>query len=197
MIFGLILRKVWHTIGEANGDSVDEVIDVLNIVLVEPEIPQNCGNIARTCAATGCTLHLVKPLGFDISEKAVRRAGLDYWHLVDVRVYEDLRDFFAKNEISQMWCLSTTAPRCYTEASYEDGCFLLFGKETKGLPEDLLEAHYEECVRIPMRAEARSLNLSNAVAITVFEALRQLSFPSLLDHGKMRGMSPDQMEESP
>ena len=197
MIFGLILRKVWHTIGEANGDSVDEVIDVLNIVLVEPEIPQNCGNIARTCAATGCTLHLVKPLGFDISEKAVRRAGLDYWHLVDVRVYEDLRDFFAKNEISQMWCLSTKAPRCYTEASYEDGCFLLFGKETKGLPEDLLEAHYEECVRIPMRAEARSLNLSNAVAITVFEALRQLSFPSLLDHGKMRGMSPDQMEESP
>ncbi len=160
---------------------------MLNIVLVEPEIPQNCGNIARTCAATGSVLHLVKPLGFDISEKAVRRAGLDYWHLVDVRVYENLDDFFSKNEISQMWCLSTKAPRSYTEAAYRDGCFLLFGKETKGLPEDLLETHYEQCVRIPMKAEARSLNLSNAVAITVFEALRQLDFPGLQDFGKMRG----------
>ena len=160
---------------------------MLNIVLVEPEIPQNCGNIARTCAATGSVLHLVKPLGFDISEKAVRRAGLDYWHLVDVRVYENLDDFFSKNEIPQMWCLSTKAPRSYTEAAYRDGCFLLFGKETKGLPEDLLETHYEQCVRIPMKAEARSLNLSNAVAITVFEALRQLDFPGLQDFGKMRG----------
>ena len=160
---------------------------MLNIVLVEPEIPQNCGNIARTCAATGSVLHLVKPLGFDISEKAVRRAGLDYWHLVDVRVYENLDDFFSQNEIPQMWCLSTKAPRSYTEAAYRDGCFLLFGKETKGLPEDLLETHYEQCVRIPMRAEARSLNLSNAVAITVFEALRQLDFPGLQDFGKMRG----------
>jgi tRNA (cytidine/uridine-2'-O-)-methyltransferase len=160
---------------------------MLNIVLVEPEIPQNCGNIARTCAATGSVLHLVKPLGFDISEKAVRRAGLDYWHLVDVRVYENLQDFFAKNQISQMWCLSTKAPRCYTDVHYQDGCFLLFGKETKGLPEDLLNEHYDECVRIPMLAEARSLNLSNAVAITAFEALRQLDFSGLLDHGKMRG----------
>ena len=159
---------------------------MLNIVLVEPEIPQNCGNIARTCAATGSVLHLVKPLGFDISEKAVRRAGLDYWHLVDVRVYEDLQDFFAKNQISQMWCLSTKAPRCYTDVHYQDGCFLLFGKETKGLPEDLLNAHYDECVRIPMLVEARSLNLSNAVAITVFEALRQNGFHGLLDHGKMK-----------
>ena len=163
-----------------------EVIEMLNIVLVEPEIPQNCGNIARTCAATGSVLHLVKPLGFDISEKAVKRAGLDYWHLVDVRVYEDLADFFAKNEIKQMWCLSTKAPRCYTEATYQDGCYLLFGKETRGLPEDLLNAHYDECVRIPMRAEARSLNLSNAVAITAFEALRQLEFPNLQNTGKMR-----------
>ncbi|MBE6924993.1 MAG: tRNA (cytidine(34)-2'-O)-methyltransferase [Ruminococcaceae bacterium] len=160
---------------------------MLNIVLVEPEIPQNCGNIARTCAATGSVLHLVKPLGFDISEKAVRRAGLDYWHLVDVRVYENLDDFFEKNEIGQMWCLSTKAPRSYTDVQYQDGCFLLFGKETKGLPEDLLDAHYNECVRIPMRAEARSLNLSNAVAITTFEALRQLEFSGLLDYGKMRG----------
>ena len=160
---------------------------MLNIVLVEPEIPQNCGNIARTCAATGSVLHLVKPLGFDISEKAVKRAGLDYWHLVDVRVYENLADFFAKNDVQQMWCLSTKAPRCYTEAQFQDGCYLLFGKETKGLPEDFLNEHFDECVRIPMRAEARSLNLSNAVAITVFEALRQLEFSNLQQTGKMRG----------
>jgi len=159
---------------------------MLNIVLHEPEIPQNCGNIARTCAATGSILHLIKPLGFDISEKAVRRAGLDYWHLVDVRVYENLEDFFARNDVRQLWCLSTKAPRSYTEASYADGCYLLFGKETKGLPEDFLHDHYDETVRIPMRACARSLNLSNAVAITVFEALRQLDFPDLLDHGKMK-----------
>ena len=160
---------------------------MLNIVLVEPEIPQNCGNIARTCAATGSVLHLVKPLGFDISEKAVKRAGLDYWHLVDVKVYENLDDFFSRNEVKQMWCLSTKAPRFYTEVAYEDGCYLLFGKETKGLPEDFLEAHRESCVRIPMRAEARSLNLSNAAAITVFEALRQLDYPDLQLSGKMRG----------
>ena len=163
---------------------------MLNIVLVEPEIPQNCGNIARTCAATGSRLHLIKPLGFDISEKAVRRAGLDYWYLVDVQVYENLDDFFQKNQVDQMWCLSTKAPRCYVEAEYLDGCFLFFGKETKGLPEDFLEAHRESCVRIPMRSEARSLNLSNAVAITAFEALRQLSFPGLQDFGKMRGCDP-------
>ena len=160
---------------------------MLNVVLVEPEIPQNCGNIARTCAATGSRLHLIRPLGFDISEKAVRRAGLDYWHLVDVRDYENLEDFFAKNEVRQMWCLSTKAPRSYTEARFEDGCYLFFGKETKGLPESFLEAHEESCVRLPMRAEARSLNLSNSVAVTVYEALRQLEFPDLLDHGKMKG----------
>ena len=159
---------------------------MLNIVLVEPEIPQNCGNIARTCAATGSRLHLIRPLGFDISDKAVKRAGLDYWHLVDVRVYDNLEDFFSKNDVKQLWCLSTKAPRCYTEARFEDECYLLFGKETKGLPEDLLAKHYEECIRIPMRSEARSLNLSNAVAITTFEALRQLEFPGLLDHGKMK-----------
>jgi len=159
---------------------------MLNIVLVEPEIPQNCGNIARTCAATGCRLHLIRPLGFDISEKAVRRAGLDYWHMVEVLDYDNLDDFFARNDVHQMWCLSTKAPRCYTEANFEDGCYLFFGKETKGLPEDFLEAHRESCVKIPMRPEARSLNLSNAVAITVFEALRQLSFPGLQDYGKMK-----------
>ncbi len=159
---------------------------MLNIVLVEPEIPQNCGNIARTCAATGCALHLIRPLGFDISEKAVRRAGLDYWHMVSVSDYENLEDFFARNEVRRMWCLSTKAPRCYCEAEFRDGDYLFFGKATKGLPEDFLAAHYHECVRIPMRSEARSLNLSNAVAITVYEALRQTEFPNLLEFGKMR-----------
>ena len=159
---------------------------MLNIVLHEPEIPQNCGNIARTCAATGAVLHLIRPLGFDISEKAVRRAGLDYWHLVDVRVYDNLEDFFSKNDVKELWCLSTKAPRCYTEAAFQDDCYLFFGKETKGLPEAFLAEHYDECVRIPMHPDARSLNLSNAVAITVYEALRQLSFPALQDYGKMR-----------
>ena len=159
---------------------------MLNIVLVEPEIPQNCGNIARTCAATGCRLHLIRPLGFDISEKAVKRAGLDYWHLVEVHDYENLSDFFSKNDVKQMWCLSTKAPQSYTEAKFEDECYLFFGKETKGLPEDFLEAHRDECIRLPMREVARSLNLSNSVAITVYEALRQLDFPGLLDHGKMK-----------
>ena len=159
---------------------------MLNIVLVEPEIPQNCGNIARTCAATGCRLHLIRPLGFDISDRAVKRAGLDYWHMVEVRDYEDLADFFAKNDVRQMWCLSTKAPRCYTEAWFSDECYLFFGKETKGLPEEFLAEHYDECVRIPMKQDARSLNLSNAVAVTVFEALRQLEFPGLQDFGKMK-----------
>ena len=159
---------------------------MLNVVLVEPEIPQNTGNIARTCAATGSVLHLVKPLGFDISERAVRRAGLDYWHLVDVRVYENLDELFEKNDIRQMRLFSTKAPRAYTEADYADGCFLFFGRETRGLPEAFLEAHFESCVRIPMRTEPRSLNLSNSVAVGVFEALRQQDFPHLQDFGKMK-----------
>lgn len=159
---------------------------MLNVVLVAPEIPQNTGNIARTCAATGSVLHLIKPLGFDISASAVKRAGLDYWHLVDVRVYESLDDFFAKNDVRQMRLFSTKAPCSYAEADYADDCFLFFGRETKGLPEEFLHAHYESCVRIPMREEARSLNLSNSVAVGVFEALRQLSFPHLKDYGKMK-----------
>ena len=158
---------------------------LLQVVLHEPEIPANTGNIARTCAATGSVLHLIKPLGFDISDKAVKRAGLDYWYLVDVRVYENLDDFFAKNDVRCLRLFSTKAPRQYDEADYPDGCYLMFGKETKGLPEDLLAAHYDECVRIPIRAEARSLNLSNSVAVGVFEALRQQSFPHLLGQGKM------------
>ena len=159
---------------------------MLNIVLHEPQIPQNCGNIARTCAATGSILHLIRPLGFDISDKAVKRAGLDYWHLVDVRVYDGLEDFFAKNDVRELWCLSTKAPRSYAQATFTDGCYLMFGKETKGLPEDFLAQHEKSCIRLPMRSEARSLNLSNAVAVTVYEALRQLDFAGLQDYGKMR-----------
>ena len=159
---------------------------MLNIVLVEPEIPQNCGNIARTCAATGAELHLIRPLGFSLDDKYMKCAGLDYWHLVDVRVYENLDELFEKNDIRQMRLFSTKAPRAYTEADYADGCFLFFGRETRGLPEAFLEAHFESCVRIPMRTEARSLNLSNSVAVGVFEALRQQDFPHLQDFGKMK-----------
>ena len=131
---------------------------MLHIVLVEPEIPMNTGNIARTCAATGSVLHLVKPLGFDVSDKAVKRAGLDYWHLVDVRIYENLDDFFARNRVHEMWLLTTKAPRSYAEAQFSDGCYLFFGKETKGLPEEFLRMHQAACLRIPIRAEARRLN---------------------------------------
>lgn len=160
---------------------------MLNIVLVEPEIPQNTGNISRTCAATGSRLHLIKPLGFDISDKAVKRAGLDYWSLVEVCVYDNLDSFFAQNDVKQMRLFSTKAPHAYTQVDYQDGCFLFFGKETKGLPEDFLNAHYDDCVKIPMREEARSLNLSNSVAVGCFEALRQLNFPHLTSYGKMKG----------
>lgn len=160
---------------------------MLHVVLVEPEIPMNTGNIARTCAATGSVLHLIRPLGFDISDRAVKRAGLDYWHLVDVRVYENLDDFFSRNEPRQLLLLSTKAPRSYAEARFHDGCYLFFGKETRGLPEDFLRAHGPDCLRIPIRAEARSLNLANAVAVVVFEALRQQGFPHLQARGKMAG----------
>lgn len=159
---------------------------MVNIVLVEPEIPANTGNIARTCAATGSRLHLIRPLGFDISDKAVRRAGLDYWHLVDLHIYDSLEDFFHQNQPAQMWCLSTKAPRRYDQAHYAEDCYLFFGKETRGLPEDFLESHRECCVRIPMLSAARSLNLSNSVAIAIFEALRQQNFPGLLEAGKMK-----------
>ncbi|MDR0889213.1 MAG: tRNA (cytidine(34)-2'-O)-methyltransferase [Oscillospiraceae bacterium] len=159
---------------------------MLNIVLVAPEIPQNTGNIARTCAATGSRLHLVKPLGFDISDAAVKRAGLDYWHLVDVSVYEDLDDLFARCDIRQMRLFSTKAPQTYCEADYADACFLFFGRETKGLPAEFLASHESDCVRIPMQSEARSLNLSNSVAVGVFEALRQQNFPHLKRFGSMK-----------
>lgn len=160
---------------------------MLNVVLVEPEIPQNCGNIARTCAATGSRLHLVRPLGFDISERAVKRAGLDYWHLVEVFDYENLTDFLHKHPESAAdgWLATTKAPRDYSQAVFSPDCWLFFGKETAGLPEAFRMAHYDRCIRLPMREEARSLNLSNSVAILVYEALKQNKFPGLQGTGEM------------
>lgn len=161
---------------------------MLNIVLVEPEIPQNCGNIARTCAATGSRLHLIRPLGFDISERAVRRAGLDYWHLVQVSDYEDLDAFFAAHPEAKndLWLATTKAPQDYTQVRFSPDCWLFFGKETAGLPASFRQAHYDRCIRLPMREEARSLNLSNSVAILTYEALRQNGFPGLQGTGEMK-----------
>lgn len=152
----------------------------LNIVLVEPEIPQNTGNIARTCAATGSKLHIVKPLGFEISDKHLKRAGLDYWYLLDITYYENIGEFFEKNSGGSFYFSTTKAPRPYTDAKFKDGDYLVFGKETKGLPEPLLEKNLERCIRIPMISDARSLNLSNSVAVIVYEALRQTGFKSLV-----------------
>ena len=154
---------------------------MLNIVLVEPEIPQNCGNIARTCAATGSRLHLIRPLGFDISDRAVKRAGLDYWHLVG------LDDLFRQHPeaLADLWLATTKAPKDYTQARFSPDCWLFFGKETAGLPEDFRKAHYDRCIRLPMRQDARSLNLSNSVAILTYEALRQTGFPGLCGTGEM------------
>ncbi|MGE4483610.1 MAG: tRNA (cytidine(34)-2'-O)-methyltransferase [Oscillospiraceae bacterium] len=158
---------------------------MVNIVLVEPEIPMNTGNIARTCAATGSRLHLVKPLGFDISDRAVKRAGLDYWHLVEIFVYENIDEFFSKNGDENIWLSTTKAPRPYCEADFADGCYILFGKETAGLPSSLRERYRDRCIRIPMVNEARSLNLANSAAILCYEALRRQGFPGLLNEGEM------------
>nr|WP_201757229.1 tRNA (cytidine(34)-2'-O)-methyltransferase [Colidextribacter sp. OB.20] len=157
----------------------------MNIVLVEPEIPQNTGNIARTCAATCSRLHLVRPLGFDISERAVKRAGLDYWPMVDLHVYNSLDHFFSVNPQPDLWLATTKAPRDYSRAKFQEGCWLMFGKETAGLPEDLRLRWQDRCVRIPMRPGARSLNLANSVAVLAYEALRQQGFPELSGAGEM------------
>ena len=156
----------------------------VNIVLLEPEIPQNTGNIARTCAATGAALHLIKPLGFEIDDRKLKRAGLDYWHELDITYYENLDDFNAKNPDAQIYYFSTKAPRAYTEIDDPSPVFLMFGKETKGLPEPLLEANLERTVRIPMREHLRSLNLSNSVAVGVYEVFRQHGFDTLAEAGK-------------
>lgn len=157
----------------------------LNIVLVEPEIPQNTGNIARTCAATGARLHLVRPMGFEVDDKKLKRAGLDYWYLLDITYYENLQDFFEKNPDGKFYYFSTKAQKRHSDVSYPDDAYLVFGKETKGLPEELLMENKEACVRIPMIDDARSLNLSNSVAIAVYETLRQWDYPELQGMGEL------------
>ncbi len=155
----------------------------MNIVLLEPEIPQNTGNIGRTCVATGTTLHLIKPLGFDIDEKAVKRCGLDYWQDLDLKVYENFEDFIQKNPNAHIYMATTKARKTYADVDYEKDCFIMFGKESAGIPEEILLKYKEDCVRIPMLEEYRSLNLSNSVAIILYEALRQNNF----DHFLMKG----------
>ncbi len=155
----------------------------MNIVLVEPEIPQNTGNVSRTCAATGSVLHLVGPLGFSISDRYLKRAGLDYWDKLQMEYYDSLEHFFKKNEQGFFLFSSTKSAKVYTEVEYPDNCFIFFGKETKGLPEELLKANYSRCIRIPMLDTIRSLNLSNSVAIVLYEALRQKSFKGMLREG--------------
>lgn len=157
----------------------------LNIVLVEPQIPQNAGNIARTCAATGARLHLVGPMGFTVDDRKLKRAGLDYWHLLDITYYEGLDDFFARNS-GPFYYFTTKAKNRYTDVVYPDGAYLVFGREDAGLPESLLVKNPASCVRLPMRGEARSLNLSNTVAVGVYEALRQWDFPALQNAGRLR-----------
>lgn len=157
----------------------------INIVLLEPEIPQNTGNIARTCAATGASLHLIEPLGFRIDDAKLKRAGLDYWHQLDITYYKDLNDFYARNPDAQVYYFSTKAPQKYTDIKYPEKVYLMFGKETKGLPEELLRDNKSHCVRIPMRDSLRSLNLSNSAAIAVYEVFRQREFEGLREAGEL------------
>lgn len=160
---------------------------MLNIVLVEPEIHPNTGNVARTCAATGIRLHLVEPLGFDISDKAVKRAGLDYWPLVDLHVWHSLAELFEVEKPEDIWLATSKGAKSYVDPSvrFRDGCWLFFGKETAGLSEEFRLRYADRCIRIPIRGEARCLNLSNSVAILAYEALRQNGFPGLKEAGEM------------
>lgn len=160
----------------------------LNLVLVCPQIPQNTGNISRTCALTGARLHLVGPMGFTITDRQLKRAGLDYWHLLDITYYENLDEFLQKNQ-GEFYFFSTKGKKLYSEVSYPDNCYLFFGSETAGLPEGLLKSRYDRCVRLPMldHPDARSLNLSNTVAIATYEALRQHGFEGLLTEGNLTG----------
>ena len=161
----------------------------IHIVLHQPEIPQNTGNIARTCAATGAALHLIRPLGFAIDDRKLKRAGLDYWHQLDITYYDGLDDFYAKNPEAEVYYFSTKAPHLYTEIEYPNPVYIMFGKETKGLPEDLLYNNPDRCVRLPMREGLRSLNLSNSVAIAVYEILRQGNFEDLKTAGELTQFS--------
>ena len=157
----------------------------IHIVLHQPEIPQNTGNIARTCAATGAALHLIRPMGFEVDDKKLKRAGLDYWDKLDITYYDDLDDFYEKHEGATVYYFTTKAPRAYTEIPYPDEVFIMFGKESAGLPEELLFAHPDHAVRIPMREGLRSLNLSNSVAVAVYEILRQRDFADLQEEGAL------------
>ena len=158
----------------------------LNIVLHEPEIPANTGNIGRTCVATGTRLHLIEPLGFSLSEKALKRAGMDYWKDLDVTTYLDYEDFLERNPGAKIYYATTKAPQTYADVKYEDDCFIMFGKESAGIPEEILRDNQETCVRIPMLGETRSLNLSNSVAIILYEAFRQHDYAHLKLYGHLR-----------
>ena len=164
---------------------------MIHIVLYEPEIPQNTGNISRTCAVTGCHLHLIEPLGFDISERSIRRAGLDYWQYLTVNKYKNWQEFVEKHmtENAEFFFCSTKGQKCHSDVQYstEKDLYFVFGKESHGLPEPLLKENYEKCIRIPMKGYVRSLNLSNSVAVVVYEALRQLGYPDLTDEGHLTG----------
>ena len=157
----------------------------MNVVLLEPEMPANTGNIGRTCAATHTRLHLIEPLGFKLNEKMLKRAGLDYWDKLDVTVYCDFQDFLERNPGARIYMATTKARKVYTEVSYEPDCYLMFGKESAGIPEEILVRHQEDCVRIPMWGEIRSLNLSNSVAIVLYEALRQNGFSQMQMQGDL------------
>ncbi len=156
----------------------------LNIVLVEPQIPQNTGNIARTCAATGARLHIIKPMGFEIDDRKLKRAGLDYWHLLDITYYEDIAEFFEKNE-GEYYFFTTKAQKIYTKVNFGERVYIIFGREDAGLPEDLLKENPDGCLRVPMIEGARSLNLSNTVALSTYEVLRQWDYPNLLTKGEL------------
>lgn len=157
----------------------------LNIVLFEPEIPANTGNIGRTCVATGTRLHLIEPLGFSLSEKALKRAGMDYWPQLDVTTYLDYEEFLEKNPGAKIYMATTKGRNVYTEVSYEPDCYIMFGKESAGIPEEILKEHPSEAIRIPMIGETRSLNLSNSVAIVLYEALRQNGFSQMKLQGEL------------
>ena len=163
----------------------------LNVVLLEPEIPANTGNIGRTCVATGTVLHLIEPLGFHLDDRSIKRAGMDYWHKLDVRRYINYEDFLEKNPGAIIYMATTKARKVYTEVAYEDDCYIMFGKESAGIPEEILKQNKERCVRIPMNEEIRSLNLSNSVAIMLYEALRQQGFKNMELTGNLHHLTWD------
>jgi tRNA (cytidine/uridine-2'-O-)-methyltransferase len=158
---------------------------MINIVLLEPEIPANTGNIGRTCVATGSRLHLIEPLGFSLSEKALKRAGMDYWKELDVTTYVNYEDFLHRNPGAKLFFATTKAQQIYSEVAYGDDCYIMFGKESAGIPEEILKEHPECCVRIPMMGDIRSLNLSNSVAVVLYEALRQQGFAHMQTQGQL------------